>query len=282
MARIFICYSRVDKPITEQLTILLRKAYDHVWFDENLHGGEEWWAEILRQIAACQHFLFIMSDDALESEWCRKELDEAWRLEKHVLPILVRARTNVPEKLQMIQRIDMSTGVNVDALNQLYATLIRHVRTTVISEARQKQRDGDRRLAERLWPFINGQYVEVLNEQIQKGKVDWEQYTSHIAKYLDLRAKSREQFTDISLIEAFEALDDTLIRLDGQIGWTYELRENDGRSYMSEPGTARDDSYWFQKYRRLVQQATDMWMRHAEMVETLRSVLPDFDVMKEY
>lgn len=279
MSRIFICYSRVDLPIAEQLAGLLRKAYNHVWYDANLHGGEEWWAEILREIAACQHFILMMSDDSIESDWCKRELEEATRLNKNILPVMVRARTKVPERLQAIQHIEMSAGINVEGLNQLYATLIRHVRETgVVSAARLKQRDADRKLVERLWMFVHGRYIEMLDEQVQRGKIDWEQYTSHVTKYLDLRSKARDHFTDISLEEAFEAFDDCLIRLDGQIGWTYELNERDGRSFMTEPRSARDDSFWFQKYRRLVQQCTDVWMRHAEMVETICTVLPGFDV----
>lgn len=282
MSRIFICYSRVDRAITEQLATLLRKAYDHVWFDENLHVGEEWWAEILRHIAACQHFIFMMSDEALGSEWCMRELDEAWRLNKHVLPILVRGRTEVPERLQKIQRIEMASGVvSVESLNQLYATLIRHIPEQILSETRLKQRTSDRRLIERYWLFINGRYIEELNDQVQKGRIDWENYGSHITKYLDLRAKTGDNFADPTLYDVFAAFDDSLIHLDGQIGWTYELKEKDGRHYMGEPRSAPDDSFWFQKYRRLVQQATDMWMCHAEMVEAIRKMLPDFDVMRE-
>lgn len=281
MSRIFICYSRVDQAITEQIAGLLRKAFAHVWYDDNLHGGEEWWAEILREIAACQHFVLLMSDASLSSEWCQRELNEASKLNKHIVPVLVRARTQVPERLSIIQHIDMASGVNVEGLNQLYATLIRYSREERISEAHQRQRDQDRRLLERLWLFIHGQYIEKLNDQIQHGKIDWDQYASHVTKYLDLRAKARDHFVELSLEDAFEAFDDALIKLDGQIGWTYELNEANGHVFMAEPPTARDDSYWFEKYNRLMRRATEVWMRHVELVETVIKVLPDFDTRNE-
>ncbi|MBI5666644.1 MAG: toll/interleukin-1 receptor domain-containing protein [Chloroflexi bacterium] len=282
MTHIFICYSRVDRPITEQLGTLLRKAYNHVWFDENLHGGEDWWTEILKEIARCHHFLYMMSDEAIESEWCRRELDEARRLSKHIVPILVRARTFVPLELQKLQRIDMSSGITVEALNALYASLIRSINDDHSSISKQKQRAADRRALERLWPFISGSTIETICGEIQQCKVDWEQYTSHITKYLDLRAKTYDRFSNIVLEEAFEAFDDTLIRLDGQLGWTYELRTNDGRAYMMEPAKARDDSYWFEKYNRLVRRSTDVWMRHVGLVETIKTVLPEFEFEREY
>lgn len=281
MTQIFICYSRVDRPISEQLANLLKKSYNHVWFDENLHGGEDWWTEILKEIARCHHFLYMMSDEAMESEWCRRELDEARRLSKHIVPVLVRARTLVPIELQKLQRIDMSSGITVEALNNLYASLIRSINDDQSSISKQKQRAADRRALERLWPFISGSMIETMCNQIQQCKLDWEQYTAHVTKYLDLRAKARDRFSNIVLEEAFEAFDDTLIRLDGQLGWTYELRDNDGRPYMMEPAKAKDDSYWFEKYNRLVRRSTDVWMRHIGLVETIKTVLPDFDFEKE-
>jgi hypothetical protein len=277
MSRIFICYSRTDKTITEQVTNLLRRAYDHVWFDDNLHGGEEWWAEILKEIAGCQHFLFMLSAEALASDWCQKEIAEARRLDKHIVPVVVRATPDVPDHLQKIQQINMASGLTVDSLNQLYAALIR----TVVSRTNQKQLVIDRRLLDRLWLFINGRYIEILNDQVQQGKVDWEQYSSHVTKYLDLRAKTGQHFSSILLEETFETFDDALIRLDGQISWTYILNEQSGRAFMTEPKTAHEDSYWIEKYNRLVRRAADVWMRHVELTTTIRSILPDFDVMKE-
>jgi hypothetical protein len=282
MSSIFICYSRVDQPITEQLTMLLRKAYSHVWYDDNLHGGEEWWSEILKEIAACKHFILLMSDASINSDWCQKELAEAVRLGKHILPVLVRARTNIPDELGKIQHIDMSSGITVESLNQLYATLIRSAREETVVAARRKQSAADSRMLERLWMFINGHYIERLHDQVANGRIDWDQYTSHITKYIDLRAKSGDHFSNAALEDAFGAFDDALIKLDGQIGWTYVLKSADDRSFMSEPATARDDSYWFEKYGRLMRRATDVWMRHAELVEAIMTVQPDFDVKKDY
>lgn len=279
MSQIFMCYSRVDLPITERLAGLLRKAFDHVWFDENLHGGEEWWAEIVKEITSCQHFIFLMSEESLRSEWCLRELDEARKLRKHIVPVLVRARVQVPDTLEKIQHIDMAAGITVEGLNLLYATLVRYLDN---EQSGLRVSPTDRRQLERLWLFINGRYIEVLNQQVQSGKIDWELYTAHVSKYLDLRSKSRTGFTHTALEESFEAFDDALIRLDGQIGWTYELAEITGRPFMTEPTTASNDTYWFEKYQRLIRRAGDVWMRHAELAATIRRLLPDFDVLKDY
>jgi hypothetical protein len=277
MSYIFICYSRVDNRLAEDLTNLLRRAYDRVWFDDNLHGGEEWWAEIVKEIAACEHFIFLMSGDSLESDWCQKELAEAQQRYKHIIPVLVRGRTEVPDDLARIQRIDMSSGLTVESLNQLYATLIRYDAYTRVSSVDQKQRHLDQKLLERLWPFINGRYIEILTGETQGGRIDWERYTSHITKYLELRNMPRNRFSNPALEEAFEAFDDALVNLDGQIGWTYELQSNNGRPYMAEPANAGNDTYWFEKHSRLVKKATKAWMQHVELVKAIHTVISDFE-----
>ncbi len=275
MNRLFLCYSRVDRSITERLAALLRKAFDHVWYDDNLHGGEEWWAEIRREITACHYFLFLMSEDSVVSDWCQRELDEAFRQNKTIVPVLVRARTHVPERLSRIQHINMGEGITAEGLNQLYATLIRHAAED------DSQHHSDRRTIDRLWLFINGHYIEVLSEQISQGKIDWEQYNAHISKYLDLRSKIREPLHHPQVAAAFENFDDALIKIDGQIGWTYALSELNGRPFMIWPTEASNDSYWYEKYQRLNRQMADVWMKHAALAESICHLLPDFDVMRE-
>jgi hypothetical protein len=278
MSHIFICYSRVDKRLTEELTQLLRKAYDHVWFDDNLHGGEEWWAEIVKEISLCEHFIFLMSDDSLESDWCRQELAEARGRSKHIIPVLVRDRTEVPEDLARIQRIDMISGITLESLNQLYATMIRYAQHGFDPQ----QRHSDHRLLERLWPFISGRYVEILTQEAQHGMIDWERYTSHITKYLELRDKPRNRFLNAALEEVFVAFDDALVGLDGQIGWTYELQETNSHTFMAQPAGAANDTYWFDKHDKLIKKVTNVWVQHAELVKIVRSTIGDFDLNTDY
>lgn len=125
MARLFISYSRVDRPFTEQLVRQLRRAYDHVWFDESIHGGYEWWQEILDQIAACDIFVYLLSNDSVDSAYCQAELAEARRLHKQILPVVIRARTHVPDDLSHIHYVDMSRGLTLDNFAELQAAIIR-------------------------------------------------------------------------------------------------------------------------------------------------------------
>ena len=125
MVRIFISYSRVDRPFVDRLVPLLDKVYDSVWFDENLHGGQEWWKEILHHITACDIFIYLLSNESLASRYCRAELEEAQRLHKKILPVLVRAQTRIPEDLSEIQYVDMSAGIKSESITRLLAGIKR-------------------------------------------------------------------------------------------------------------------------------------------------------------
>lgn len=125
MLRMFISYSRVDRALTAELVTRLRRinGANNVWFDESLHGGDLWWQTILIQIAKCDVFIYLISRDSIESEHCLAELNEARRLRKPVLPVLVRARTPIPPDLSVIQYVDMSAGITLDTVTDLEAAI---------------------------------------------------------------------------------------------------------------------------------------------------------------
>lgn len=106
MADIFISYSRRDRESLEELVLLFRTVYgnDSVWFDNDIQGGDDWWARILLEIYKCKLFVFLVSDASLESEYCQKEVKEALRLSRRVLPIILDTYTgnNILESLVKI------------------------------------------------------------------------------------------------------------------------------------------------------------------------------------
>lgn len=124
--RIFVSYSRVDRPFVNDIIPLLRRVYGdtNVWFDDNLEGGQIWWDEILDQIAKCDIFMYLLSDKSVSSPYCLAELAEAQRLRKSILTVQVRAQTAVPENIAEIQYIDLSMGVSdIAAMTKLYAAI---------------------------------------------------------------------------------------------------------------------------------------------------------------
>ena len=71
--KIFFSYSRVDRYYLE--TVIASLGHDYAIVDNYvLEDGEEVWPEIRKAIEESSHCVFLMSNAALESDWCNKEL----------------------------------------------------------------------------------------------------------------------------------------------------------------------------------------------------------------
>lgn len=107
MAQIFVSYMRRDKSIAETYVEQLRAVYDHddVWYDASLHGGEDWWRHILRQIDACEVFIFLISNRSLQSYYCQQELQYAVEQGKQILPVMIHGRVNLDNAPPPIRRV---------------------------------------------------------------------------------------------------------------------------------------------------------------------------------
>lgn len=142
MAKFFISYSRADRLFVDTFLPHLRRVYgqDCAWFDDHISGGADWWQSILNEIGACRVFLFLCSEESLESPYCAAELQEAIRLNKPVLPVIVRAKTDYPGDviapdlanfLQRTQYVDLSDGMqDTDALMRLVGAANRMIETS--------------------------------------------------------------------------------------------------------------------------------------------------------
>jgi formylglycine-generating enzyme required for sulfatase activity len=124
MAKFFISYSRVDKDtFTEPFIAVLTKVYRPprhlIWWDEHLRGGDVWWQEILRQVAECDIFIYLLSNESVTSPYCKAEYAEARRLQKQIITVQVRDRTQITDDLADIQYVDMKRGVDDAAAQPL-------------------------------------------------------------------------------------------------------------------------------------------------------------------
>lgn len=141
MAQIFISYSRADRQFVDQFIPLIRRVYgnDSLWFDEDIHGGANWWQMILNEINKCDVFIYLVSNESIESPYCQAELREALRLNKQILPVIVRrlkpnyldsVSEDLAQVLKNTQYIDMSRGFSdPNILSSLYASLTRLMNT---------------------------------------------------------------------------------------------------------------------------------------------------------
>lgn len=126
MPQLFISYSHNDRKPAERLAEGLRRIYGHdaVWYDDRLFAGDAWWSAILEQIAAADSLIFLVSEHSIDSEYCQKELAEARRLHKPIIPILIRnfPPEKLPPELARLQHIAGNGSDNfarlIEAINQ--------------------------------------------------------------------------------------------------------------------------------------------------------------------
>ena len=115
--KLFISYSSHDREAVKNLAQDLEsavKTLPHqsefgVWFDQELIGGHDWWNNIISAIYHCDLFIFALTPDSLESTPCRLEYTYASKLNKRVLPVLLRDGVNpslLPNELQRLQFVD--------------------------------------------------------------------------------------------------------------------------------------------------------------------------------
>jgi hypothetical protein len=140
MARIFVSYSRADRQFVDQFIPIVRKVYgnDNVWYDEDIPGGVPWWQMILGEINKCDLFIYLLSNDSIDSPYCQAEFEEALRLNKQFLPIIIRPKTDLnraPEEMRDIitqtQWVDLGKGTqDTKAISNLFGA-IHHALQTI-------------------------------------------------------------------------------------------------------------------------------------------------------
>lgn len=144
MPSIFLSYSRVDLAFVETLYDRLQRMRpnDHIWYDkapDGLLGGDSWWDQILDAIADADIFIYVLSNESVQSEYCKAEFEEARRLQKRIITIQARDRTQLTGALGDIQYVDMKNGVDdPDALVGLSGALDRQ--TSQVKKRRAKWR----------------------------------------------------------------------------------------------------------------------------------------------
>ncbi len=115
--RLFVSYARVDKPYCIQIVDTLETH--ETWYDQRLYAGQDWWKEILRRLDWCDGFIYLLSPESVESEYCRREFELAQSLGRHIFPVVVHPETEIPADLQNIQYADLSKGLTVQTVKTL-------------------------------------------------------------------------------------------------------------------------------------------------------------------
>src|SRR5712672_2503627 len=82
LQKIFISYAHGDAASVRLRTYLAEELASensgcHVFTDQNIEGSQEWVDEITEHAAACDSFVVLISEAALNSGWVRAEVKEA-------------------------------------------------------------------------------------------------------------------------------------------------------------------------------------------------------------
>ena len=124
--KLFISYARVDKPLCKQVVAELEDVHE-VWYDKRLHAGQDWWDEIQERLGWCEGFVYLLSPESVKSEYCQKEYAIAASAGKHIFPVLIQARTQIPAELSHIQYADLSEGME-DIITLIKALSVAEIR----------------------------------------------------------------------------------------------------------------------------------------------------------
>ena len=137
--RVFVSYARVDSRLVKDWIVkkLRRRCLDRrghdVWFDEHLSAGENWQKQLFAEIERSEAVVYCTTPEANASEWCQRELDHAIANNKPIFPVLLQARTPLPDKLKNIQFVDFTDGPTRQAVARLLTGLQQVQQTSDLS-----------------------------------------------------------------------------------------------------------------------------------------------------
>jgi len=123
---VFVSYSRKDADFARQLNTALQEAGKTTWFDqESISTGVDFENEIFKGISSADNFLFVISKDAVESEYCEREVNYASEQSKRFISVLHRETDPalMPEALRVINWIDFKNT----AFDKSFHELIRAI-----------------------------------------------------------------------------------------------------------------------------------------------------------
>jgi hypothetical protein len=122
---LFISYSSQDRSTVDALTNALRRGQNQVWFDQELGGGDSWWAKILEQIRECEVFIVALSSNWLQSKPSQAELRYAQALGRPILPVRIgdvdSMRVNPLAALQIIDYREPTVDAGIQLVTAVHA-----------------------------------------------------------------------------------------------------------------------------------------------------------------
>ena len=86
---VFVSYSRQDQAYVDRLVEQLRDFGAEVWLDHKIDYGTQWAKVIQERVRTCAVMVVVMTPRSEESVWVQREINEAEKHAKPIMPILV-------------------------------------------------------------------------------------------------------------------------------------------------------------------------------------------------
>ncbi len=137
MSHIFISYSKQNIDFARYLRAMLLDAGFAVWLDETrLSPGDDWWDSIEHSIDTCMAVIVVMSPEAKDSRWVKREILHAENRDKPLFPVLMAGA--VWARLADLQFEDLRAGLRAELsthfINRLRAIVpARHVMLDIVA-----------------------------------------------------------------------------------------------------------------------------------------------------
>jgi hypothetical protein len=89
---VFLSHSDRDRPFVTELAAMMRRHGIPVWYSRtNILGAQQWHDEIGAALRRCDWFILVLSPNAVESIWVKRELLfslQQNRFEDKIIPLL--------------------------------------------------------------------------------------------------------------------------------------------------------------------------------------------------
>ena len=131
MTQVFLSYAGEELAIMEQVRQSLRREGFTVWTNKtDIQTGVDFQEAIDRGIEESNNIVYLMSPSSLASSYCQQEIAQALKLNKRIVPLLVKPTdlSQIPLTLRSLQYIDLTDNVAAGDYAQDESELLRILR----------------------------------------------------------------------------------------------------------------------------------------------------------
>ena len=198
MTQIFLSYAREDSDFCDRLLDELGNIYE-VWTDRSMiKGGAEWSKAIEDAIIEAKVFIVVISEDANNSVWVRKETHYAIERECKMIPILLNDQ--LPITLIDKQYIDFQASFE-GGLRDLIEVL-----NAILGKSEYKSEDPSRFIGDGVMSYICGD-IESANLYISQAIAANPNISNDVDEFWNLLTYAMKSTNDVdSLACRFHSL----------------------------------------------------------------------------